>query len=77
MSCGCEDDKDKPKIEQLDPVEAIPTYKMGITCYCGLARLLPSGLKEGDTVTLPACPKCGRQFMGRYVNKDGEKGVEV
>jgi len=47
-----------------------------ITCYCGIARLLPENTKgvEGEKVTLAACPRCGAGFSGIY--KDGKIEVE-
>lgn len=48
-----------------------------ITCYCGIARLLPDDVKgeEGEKITLQACPKCGASFSGVY--RDGRIIVEV
>jgi hypothetical protein len=39
-----------------------------ITCYCGLARLLPDTVKgvDGEKVDLPACPRCGAVISGFY-----------
>lgn len=41
-----------------------------ITCYCGLARLLPedTDMSEGAVVTLAPCPKCGAGFSGIVVD---------
>lgn len=44
------------------------TSTLVITCYCGLARLLPEGLEVGDRVLLSPCPKCGAPFDGVLVD---------
>lgn len=41
-----------------------------ITCFCGLARLLPDSLVYGETFWLPPCPACGAGFKGIYRGND-------
>lgn len=60
MGCDCE--KTKPEV-----VEEVPTSRLAINCYCGLARMIPTGLKVGDTFSLVPCPKCGSTFIGKFV----------
>lgn len=47
----------------------IKSNALCITCYCGIARILPSAdIEEGDTVYLPPCPNCGASIRGVYRN---------
>lgn len=36
-----------------------------ISCFCGLNRVLPEGLQNGDEFTLTPCPRCGNALRGR------------
>lgn len=78
MSCTpCEEKKKKAAEEAAlvadpQPVEVPTPIREGINCYCGLFRLIPTGLKVDDIFDLVPCPKCGTMFRGRYM----EGGVE-
>jgi hypothetical protein len=50
-----------------------PNVKLAINCFCGLLRIVPPGLKVGDTFELAPCPKCHTPFRGKCV----EGGVEL
>lgn len=47
------------------------TVKLAIPCGCGILRMLPDGVKDGDTVTLVPCPRCGYAPTLLY---DAERG---
>lgn len=76
MSCGCKD-KSKQPAEPVTPQVTAPPlaapevkyHRLGIHCYCGLYRLIPEGLKFGETFTLVPCPKCGSDFRGRLIDE--------
>lgn len=53
--------------EEATKVPEPITNALYVTCTCGLARLLPSGLEIGQDVTLPSCPRCGSFFHGTFV----------
>jgi hypothetical protein len=46
-------------------MEAPATPDMFFTCYCGVNRFLPLGLKDGDTVDIAPCRYCGTGFRGQ------------
>lgn len=68
MACGCNDkSKPTPKPASIpEPIEVKPSH-LAITCGCGLMRLLPTGMKEGDTFTLVPCPRCSQGLRGKFV----------
>lgn len=66
MSCGCKDKKtEAPAVVEPTPIKP---DRLSINCYCGLMRLIPTGLKVNDTFELVPCPKCGTPFKGIFVD---------
>lgn len=69
-------DEKRKKIEELEKNRAQdPTpFKstLVITCYCGIARLLPDNVQliEDAIIELPPCGRCGIPFRGRYIGND-------
>lgn len=56
----------KRKVEEAQKKgKLMSTNRLAITCNCGLTRMLPAGLKEGDEFTLVPCPKCNSSLKGR------------
>lgn len=45
-------------------VKPVAPPREGINCYCGLFRLIPTGLNVNDTFELVPCPRCGTSFKG-------------
>jgi DNA-directed RNA polymerase subunit RPC12/RpoP len=73
MACKPCEAEAKRKAKAEAKVEEIPSTMLSIECYCGLRRLLPPGLKQGDNVHLDPCPKCGHAFNGLMV----EGGIQT
>lgn len=78
MSCrGCDKQalKDAAMRKSIEDAQAerkakevqVHPGRLAITCGCGLMRLLPSGLKEGESFTLVPCLKCGQSLQGQFV----------
>jgi len=62
----------KRNILPLGPEDVpAPNYRQSVQCGCGLWRLLPAGIAEGDETQLVPCPRCGWapavRHMGEYV----------
>lgn len=71
MACGCLDKKTNvPTSEEIK----VHNLRLGITCGCGLFRLLPTGLSVGDKFELVPCPKCNQGLRGQLVS-DGVQEV--
>ena len=71
MSCNC--NKPKPAPEAPKDYTPVSSMRLSINCYCGLMRLIPTGLAVGDTFELAPCPTCGVGFKGKFVGH----GVEA
>lgn len=65
MSCGCKDPKPEP--EQLSLPYRVQASRLTITCTCGITRLIPEEVQEGDIFQLIPCPRCGTPLRGRLV----------
>lgn len=62
----------KRSVLPLGPDDVSPeNYRQSVQCSCGLWRLLPESMKEGDEAALVACPRCGwaplLRHMGEFV----------
>ena len=75
MACKCGKDHTSSAISPADAATFHPELRLGINCYCGLTRMLPTGLKIGDSFTLAPCPKCGTGFTGHLTSEGVEEGL--
>jgi hypothetical protein len=63
MGCDC---NKKPAVAVPAPTP-VKYDRLSINCFCGISRLIPTGLKVNDTFDLVPCPKCGTPFRGVFV----------
>ena len=66
MACGCKGGNGKVSATEIKDYTPVKASRLSIFCVCGLQRLIPTGLSEGDTFELTICPKCGNGFRGRF-----------
>lgn len=67
MGCNCSKKAPVPVTGPIAGPAEITRPREALHCFCGLTRLLPEGLREGDEFTLVPCPKCGSGLRGRVV----------
>ena len=51
-------------------------YRLGINCFCGMLRTLPTGLNINEIFTLVPCPKCGMVIKGLLI-EDGVLEITI
>ncbi len=69
-------EKMKAESESKSIPAPYPPPRLGINCYCGLLRLIPTGLNVDDTFELCPCPRCGMSFKGKFKG-DGVEEINV
>lgn len=57
--CGCKEKK----------MNRVNVDRLVVTCYCGLARLIPEEAQVGSAFRLAPCPACGSSFEGVLVDE--------
>lgn len=69
MGCPCRDKMPPdvaPAFASPETEQWVPNRFL-INCKgCGLNRMLPKGIKEGDSFELVPCPKCATPFKGIF-----------
>ena len=76
MGCDCKGGNGKAKdlpIDMSGEYTPVKPSRLSIYCNCGLQRLIPTGLEEGDSFELVPCPKCGGGFRGIFMGEQVEK----
>ena len=64
--CGCNKAAAPLPAEQVTTPSPEPDRWVILCAGCGLRRLIPAGLKVGETFELVPCPRCSNTLHGQF-----------